>query len=151
MIGPGTVCQEPVSGVDVLPTLCAVTGLSLPTGKTLDGIDISPVFDGGTLQRKIPLHWHYQSPYTGPLAVMRKDNWIVTAQWDIDHPIRGRMKKEYNQLLKKAKLTDFKLYNIKKDKGQQEDVGEKYPEQLAALSKQLLRLHQEVQAEAPVW
>jgi arylsulfatase A len=150
-IESGMICEEPISGVDVLPTLCAISGIPLPQGRTLDGVDITPVFEWQILRREIPLHWHYQSPYTGPLAVMRKSDWVVTAQWDIEHPVMGRMKKEYNQLLKKANLKDFKLYNIKMDEGQQEDLGQKYPEKLAVFSKELLRLHKEVQAEAPVW
>ncbi len=150
-VAQATTSDEPVSGVDVLPTLCKIADIPLPQGRTLDGIDISPVFDNKPLKRTIPLHWHYQSPYAGPLAVMRQGDWIVTAQWDIDHPVMGRMKKQHVDLLKKANLKDFKLYNIKMDKSQQTDVGKKYPDKLAALSKQLLRLHKEVQAEAPVW
>ena len=41
-----TVQRTPVSGVDLLPTLCNVTGLKPPTDRHLDGTSISGLFHG---------------------------------------------------------------------------------------------------------
>ncbi len=147
----GQVINEPISGVDVLPTFCRIAGVSMPDDRVIDGVDLSPMFSGKRIVRKIPLHWHYYAPYAGPLSVMRKGVWVVTGQWDIDHPVMGRMKKEHVTLIKKAKLRDFKLYNLRDDIGQTTDVGDTYPQRLKEMSAELVRLYTEVQAEAPTW
>ncbi len=44
---------------DLLPTLCAITGQSLPA-RPLDGIDLSPLLDGQMTERSNPLYfWEY--------------------------------------------------------------------------------------------
>src|SRR3546814_5969012 len=47
MLQPGSICQVPVTGVDVFPTVCALTGSQPPEGMTLDGVDLSPLFISG--------------------------------------------------------------------------------------------------------
>lgn len=44
-IPAGRVCDELVTGLDVLPTLATITGTGLPT-RTIDGIDLSPLLLG---------------------------------------------------------------------------------------------------------
>jgi len=46
---------------DLLPTLCAITGQSLPA-RPLDGIDLTPLLDGEMTERSNPLYfWNYNS------------------------------------------------------------------------------------------
>lgn len=46
---------------DLLPTLCALTGQSLPS-RPLDGIDLTPVLDGKMTERPSPLYfWAYNT------------------------------------------------------------------------------------------
>ncbi|MFT5498991.1 MAG: arylsulfatase A, partial [Kiritimatiellia bacterium] len=40
-IPAGTVCNELTGTIDVLPTIAALTGTPLPTGKAIDGLDVS--------------------------------------------------------------------------------------------------------------
>jgi arylsulfatase A-like enzyme len=49
----GTVCDEPVISVDVMPTVCAATGAELPDDRAYDGRDMLPAILG---QTKKPLH-----------------------------------------------------------------------------------------------
>jgi arylsulfatase A-like enzyme len=63
---PARIPQPRTSGVrtstsDLLPTLCALTGQPLPD-RPLDGIDLSPVFDGTLTERPVPqFFWMYET------------------------------------------------------------------------------------------
>ena len=47
-IKPGSTSDEPVCGVDFLPTVCELTGIKPPADRTIDGASIMPVFSGGS-------------------------------------------------------------------------------------------------------
>lgn len=49
----GTICDEPVISLDVLPTVCAAAGAKLPDDRLYDGKDLLPALRG---QTKKPLH-----------------------------------------------------------------------------------------------
>ncbi|MCH7556340.1 MAG: sulfatase-like hydrolase/transferase, partial [Planctomycetes bacterium] len=49
----GTVCDEPVISLDVMPTICAAVGAKLPGDRVYDGKNMLPVLRG---QMKGPLH-----------------------------------------------------------------------------------------------
>ncbi|MBL7188652.1 MAG: sulfatase [Phycisphaerae bacterium] len=49
----GTICDEPVISLDVMPTVCAAAGAELPDDRVYDGRDMLPVILG---QAKEPLH-----------------------------------------------------------------------------------------------
>jgi len=148
---PGEVCREPVSGVDFLPTVCSILGEPLPADRCIDGADISPVFQGKSINRKTPLHWHYSSSYAGPQSVMHQEDFTITADWDIEHPVMGRFKKETIQSIKKANLTNFKLYNVSKDPGQIKDISGEEAVRFESMKKQLINLYKGVQEEVPDW
>ena len=58
---------------DLLPTVCALTGASLPD-HVLDGVDVSGVFDGSLTERPNPLYfWEYN---TGRLARSKPEPYI---------------------------------------------------------------------------
>ncbi|MEZ6087166.1 MAG: sulfatase-like hydrolase/transferase [Pirellulaceae bacterium] len=63
---PARISSPRVSNVractsDLLPTLCAITETPLPN-RTLDGIDLTPAFDGKLQERPTPLYfWQYQT------------------------------------------------------------------------------------------
>ncbi|MBW3600736.1 MAG: sulfatase-like hydrolase/transferase, partial [Planctomycetes bacterium] len=42
----GSESSEPVSGVDLLPTLCEIAGIRPPADRNLDGASFLPIFDG---------------------------------------------------------------------------------------------------------
>ena len=67
------VTDVPAVTSDMLPTLCAAAGAPLPD-RTLDGIDLSPLLDGGMTERPSPIcFWSYPTgrvadadPYIDP-------------------------------------------------------------------------------------
>jgi hypothetical protein len=42
-----------------LPTMCAVAGLQQPNDRVIDGANWLPVLQGGKVERKTPLYWHF--------------------------------------------------------------------------------------------
>ena len=141
----------PVCNIDFLPTICELANVNLPTGKSIDGVSIVPLLKGENLQREKPLHWHFYAPMDGPNSVMRVDDWILSARWDGGEYSRGRFRAEYVNDMKSAQLTDFKLYNIVKDIHQDKDVAKKHPKQFNKMKKLLIKYHQEVKDESPLW
>ncbi len=66
----GAVSDAPFIGTDLLPTLTAATGATLPAGVALDGRNVLHLWRGGTPtaeERAWPLIWHfpYYHPETG--------------------------------------------------------------------------------------
>ncbi|HCQ31959.1 MAG TPA: arylsulfatase, partial [Verrucomicrobiales bacterium] len=43
-IPAGTVCSELTGTIDILPTIAAITGTSLPAAKKIDGMDVSDLW-----------------------------------------------------------------------------------------------------------
>jgi arylsulfatase A len=55
------------------------------------------------------------------------------------------------EALKTAQLTDFELYNVRDDLGEQRDRAAEEPERLRELSTLLVHKYREAQAEGPSW
>lgn len=129
-IPANTYSTVPVVGYDIFPTFAALTGATtaLPT---LDGVDISPAFTGGSIFRPDPLYFH--SPhYTGnakaPGSVAVYENFKLEVNYDSG---------------------DFILYDLDADIGEETDVTATYPEIAADLKLKLRDYLQEVEANMP--
>jgi arylsulfatase A len=104
-IKPGQVTDEPVAFVDLMPTLCALAGVS-PPDKPLDGADVGPLlFDGKKPERVKPLYWQYDKALGDTTPI-----WTVAIR-------RGDYK-----LLADAALEKFALYDLKADVGEKHDL-----------------------------
>ncbi len=71
-IAPGTVVDTPVAHIDLLPTLAAAAGASLPTDRVIDGRNILPAATGeGEIERpNDALFWS-----SGSYRVVRAGDW----------------------------------------------------------------------------
>jgi len=127
----GVVCREPVNGTDILPTLCAMAGVKVPTDRPIDGTSMLPIFEGKKLKRKVPLYWRFDRALSRPFTVaMRQGDWKILAD---------------------NEMTKFELYNLREDTAEKHDLSERQPKQLAAMKKKLAKLHGEIEAEGPKW
>ncbi len=61
-IQPGRASNEPVHGVDLLPTLAQLLGFEPPGDRVLDGQSIVPTFSGQAIEREKPLFWTIDMP-----------------------------------------------------------------------------------------
>lgn len=151
-VTPGSTSDIPVSGVDILPTLCTVADIPVPKDRVLDGASILPVFRGEKIKRSKPLYWQFNRSRNEPKVAIRDGNWKLLARLDVPTPKpSGGISTQEIDDLKRAKLTGFELYYIKEDIAETTDRSESEPKRFEQMKKQMQKIYQEVQAEAPRW
>jgi len=129
-IKPGTVCNLPVSTIDILPTICSITGTQIPDIE-VDGRDISPVFRGKRLS-SVPLFWHFPH-YRGrdvvPYSIIRDGDW---------------------KLIKRYEGDEFELYDLKNDIGEKNNMVNENPAKVKELDEKLKEFLMLTNAKIPV-
>lgn len=148
-IKPGAVSDTPAGLVDLLPTVCDIAGVPLPKGTTIDGTSLRPLFAGGRLKRTTPLYWFY-SP-SRPVCVIRDGDYSLIADPEIELSRDNMFLEEYIGPIKKTRLVNFRLYNVRTDAGQQKDVSGEEPLVLERMKERMLTLHSDVMQEAYDW
>ncbi|MDB6007135.1 MAG: N-acetylgalactosamine-6-sulfatase, partial [Prosthecobacter sp.] len=149
---PGTASDEPISGVDFLPTMCAVAGLQAPQDRVLDGTSWLPVLDGQKLERKTPLYWHFNRATNHAKVAMRVGDWKILASLDkVPHARGNDITEQTERDFKEAVLKDFMLFNLSTDIGEKNDLAATEPVRLAELKSLLQTKYTEVQRESPTW
>ena len=108
-IQPGTVIDEPVAHIDVMPTLAAATGALLPEGVEIDGKNLMPLATGtGSISRADnALFWS-----SGYYKVVRAGGWKLQ--------VNGRQQKSW-------------LFNLNEDPTEQTNLAASEPEKRAEL------------------
>ena len=88
-IKAGSVCDTTLNFVDMVPTICSITGISLPKDRTIDGVDFSPALFGESWSRDKPLLWYFYRSIAGagqralgitrqmPAGAFRKGDWVL--------------------------------------------------------------------------
>lgn len=147
---PGQVVSEPVCSFDLLPTFCAIAGVQLPRDRRLDGASILPIFDGRPVQRSTSLFWFYYAALSKPKAAIREGDWKLVAHWDVTEELPG-VTPEVVRAIKRAKLIDFELYNLRDDIGEKHDLTAEQPQRVQAMAGRLRELFGQVQKECPIW
>jgi len=151
-IKPGTVSDEPVCGVDFLPTACELAGIEPPRDRALDGASLLPVLSGRPINRSTPLYWHFNRATGAPKVAMRVGDWKILATLDRPDPRRGNdLTEQDEQDFKQAGLATFSLYHLGRDIGETTDLAAAEPEKLAELKTMLEAKYREVRAESPPW
>ena len=151
-VKPGTTSDTPISGVDVLPTLCAVAEIPVPTDRVLDGTSILPVLKGKPVKRTKPLYWQFNRSRNESKVVIRDGDWKLLARLDVPTPKpSGGISKQEIDDVKQAKLAGFELYHIQSDIAETTDRSESEQEIFQKMTKQMTEIFEEVQAEAPRW
>jgi arylsulfatase A len=85
--GPPRAVAEPVSLMDLMPSLLRLAGVdSLQTIGPLDGSDISPHwFNKQAINQQRPLYWHfphYTNQGSRPASAVRKGDWKFVRSWE---------------------------------------------------------------------
>jgi len=148
----GTVEDQPVCSVDLLPTFCAIAGVKIPSDREIDGASLLPMFDGRPIVRQTPLFWFYCLAISEPKLAIREGDWKLCAHWDVPEAARrGVVEVEMVAAIKRAKLVDFELYNLREDLGEKHDRAAAEPQRVQQMSERLSGLFGEIQKECPVW
>ncbi|HEX3601129.1 MAG TPA: sulfatase, partial [Lacipirellulaceae bacterium] len=101
----GKVYDEPVIQLDIFPTALAAAGIKAPASAKLDGFDLLPYLNGK--KEKGPhdtLYWRF-----GPQMAIRRGDWKLVRY---DPAADGQ----------DGVVTDAKLYNLKDDVGETQDL-----------------------------
>ncbi len=130
-ISPAQISNQPVASYDLLPTFCALAGVTPPTDRALDGASLLPLFTGRDIVRSKPLYWQYDRAIGGENRVALRDG-----DW---------------KLLADASLSKFELYNLRQDASEKHDLAPHEPARVAELSAKLKALHAEIKSEGPSW
>lgn len=107
-----------LASVDLLPTLCAAAGVTLPADYKPDGENLLDAFNGKELKRSRPIFWQWNGTDTEP------DWWPRLA-------VRDREWK----LLMTDDAKRFELHRLTDDRTEARDVSKEYPEIVERLSK----------------
>ena len=149
---PGTVSHEPVSGVDLLPTLCEASGAPLPPDRALDGASFLPIFEDRPIDRIVPLYWQFNRARGKPKVALRVGDWkILATLTGPEIKPGGDLRTEDLKAVREADLATFELYNLAKDIGETTDLAKAEPDRLKSMSATLRRMYREVRDESPVW
>jgi len=127
---PGSVCHEPVIGVDFYPTLLAMAGVPVPPG-VLDGENIEPLLRQSGSMKRDAIYWHYPHYHTcgaTPYGAIREGDFRLVEFYEDN---------------------DVELYNLKDDIGETKDLAATLPEKTAALRQKLHDWRQRVDAQMP--
>lgn len=135
--------EEPISNLDLFPTLLDIAQIEKPKGKNLDGNTLIPILTQKHITLDRPLFWHFpiyleaithenenrDSKFrTRPGSVIRKDNWKLHHYFEDN---------------------GLELYNLKNDIGEQNDLIEKEPEKAKELLNLLNSWREETNAPIP--
>jgi len=140
-IPAGTVCNEPASTMDILPTIAKLTGAQLPA-HTIDGKNIWPLMSGERGAKSPHEAFFYYRGYA--LEAVRSGKWKL----HLPHSYRslgGRKGGTGGQPVKyeQAKI-GLALFDLEKDIGEQDDVSAQYPDVVKRLLGFAERMREEL-------
>lgn len=127
-IEPGTISSIPVVGTDIFTTVLEITGIPVPSDRTIDGVNMLPALQGKPVERPIPLFWRTHVSQPDERVALRVGDWKIVGD---------------------ETLTQFQLYEIEKDWKEENDLAEKMPEKTEELKQQLLTVWQQIEEEGP--
>ncbi|MBK1875803.1 sulfatase family protein [Pelagicoccus mobilis] len=110
VVPAGRTYEHPISALDFYPTFLSLAKASLPTGKQLDGVDIWDRFLAGESAREGEPLFSMRYEGNATQVGIRVDNW----------------KANYDG-------SDWELYNLSSDPGEDHDLSSRYPERLTFL------------------
>ncbi len=130
LIQPGMTSNEPVHGVDLMPTLSELLGFDLPGDRELDGQSIVATFDGKSLERVKPLFWTIDMP-------------------DQDDPVNEWAIRDgdWKMILDRDEKPKY-LFNIAQDPFEMYNMLEQEPRQAGSLYGQFLEFKASIDADA---
>jgi len=121
-IPAGSVQREVSTAMDLLPTLAALCGTSLPEGRAIDGHDVRALWRGEPGRRSPTEHFLYYKP-RGELAGVRRGPW-------------------------KLLLDKSELYHLERDPRENWNVAKKHPDLVTELQQLALDLDDEITTNA---
>ena len=129
VVRPGSVCNEPTTTADLLPTFCQMASAKLPE-QPIDGSSMVPLLEdpAATLDRRA-IYFHYPHyHHSRPASAIRAGDW---------------------KLIEFLDDGSLELYNLKDDLGETENLAAAKPQRARQLQQQLAAWRKRVGARMP--
>jgi len=132
VIPAGEVNNKLASTIDILPTLAAITGASLPE-KKIDGVSILPLLIGDkTASPRREFYYYYQQ---NTLEAVQRDYWkLVVPHKGISYVGVAPGMDGWPGKTVSIEIKSNELYDLRRDPGENYNVAEYYPEIVKELS-----------------
>ena len=129
-IPAGTVCEDLMGTIDILPTFAAITGQPLPKNKKIDGVDASALLKGkGNPPRTEFLHY--------------------TSRGDLEGIRQGKWKLLMKKRKQKGKWVDeMMLFDLASDLAESSNLSKEKPKVVSRLTSRMLELDAEIETNA---
>lgn len=133
VIPEGTVCNNLVAGIDILPTLAEIADAPLPKNK-IDGVSLLPLLKGDfNANPRKSFYYYYQK---NSLEAIRYGSWKLVfphsgMTYEGLQPGNEGMPGKVNYNIP----FEEELYDLRRDPGERYDVSETYPEIVETLKK----------------
>ncbi len=150
-VNPGGESDEPVCGVDFLPTVCEIAGIEPPKDRKLDGASITPIFRGESVVRQEPLYWHFNRAAGRYQVALREGDWKILARLDQLSAPGNSITAADEAAFQAAEPTEFALYNLRQDPSETTDHSQTENEVFVKLKARLVAKYREVRDESPTW
>jgi arylsulfatase A len=123
-IPEGIVYDDIVTMMDLFPTFAAIAGLDVPTGRPLDGIDITPVLTGkiDNQYREFLYFDHHR------LEAFRAGDWKVKLEYEGFSGARWK---------KAVAPHPLSLFNLREDPGERVNLAGRYTDRLDEMLKKM--------------
>lgn len=148
VIKPGTRSDVPLTSVDFMPTFAELTGAALPTNQPVDGRSFTKVLHGQPALQNRAIFWHYPlylsgAGYNQVLPVYGTDKMVWRAV-----PSSVIRKGDY-KLIYYYEYDDYKLFNLRDDISEKDDLAQKLPQKAKQLHAELMTWVKETGAPVP--
>lgn len=140
-IPPGTVVREPASTLDVLPTVFALAGEGLPSGRSLDGRDIRPYLNPEGFPGSVA---EFRFIYTGSNTV----NAARVGPWKLHIRLTSQTGSDCGFTASEAKPL---LFQIEHDPSERIDRADEEPGQIRALQSVIAGFKDSLAEEGAFW
>ena len=129
----GSVNDQIVSIMDMLPTFCEIAGVEVPQDRVLDGVSVLPYIQGKEVDQPI------RDTFIVPGSTIRHGDWKLLTK-DMKP---GGSKADTVGKTDRVPAKAGELFNLKDDVGETTDVAAQYPEKV----QQLTQMMEEFMAE----
>ncbi|VGO18648.1 Arylsulfatase [Pontiella sulfatireligans] len=127
-IKPGTVCEEPIIGVDLYPTFVEFAGGKPETSQILDGESLWPCLlpNGNETLERDAIYWFFPN-----WTMFNEDKGEWFQGW------RNAIRQGDYKLIEHVDGGKVELYNLSADPGEENDLSQSNPEKTAVLQRKL--------------
>ena len=127
-IRAGTTTGHPSAFWDYLPTACEIAGIPVPSPARIDGISYLPTLLGRDAEQKQHQYLYWASSEGTTSVGVRKGDWKLV-----------QYRKQTNPTSQADKGPDWRLFDLKTDIGEQNDIADKHPEVVNEILNLLVR------------